>query len=389
MAPELLFFDGLRMLRDVLDHHGGAPSAIVDMENLLRDPDVRREFFQTLDRADWITPLREAGYFDSPPRAKGIQDTGVQYPIWPESKYLARMAKHVPSEVAAIFNSFETDNVSIIGDMLNAALAMPVKVAASLVPAVCQASESDLMWLYFKDASDLCVRLADGDEVPAAMTLAEALFTPKFEKVQEQPSRQDDYWYKEGLKKVVPALASQEPHEFLVKLCDWLRASVEAKRHVDPNTGSDYSNMWRPAIEEHEQNRDYDFAGVMVGFVRQGFEQAIGDEKMSLEEAIKILDHYPYLIFNRIRLHLINEFAKRNGALARRVIMDRDLFDDHEYKHEYAMLVGRRLGVLTSAERDTWFGWIDAGPDMSDFDEFVQQRQGREATDEDRQNFFF
>jgi hypothetical protein len=218
------------------------------------------------------------------------------------------------------------------------------------------------------------------------MTLAEALFTPKFEKAQGQPSRQDGYWYKDGLKKVVPALASRKPCEFLVKLCDWLKVSVEAKKRVDPNTGSDYSYMWRPAIEEHEQNWDYDFVGVMVGFVRQGFDQAIRDEKMPLEEAIEILARYQYRIFKRIRLHLINEFAEVNRALARRVIMDRNLFDDRQYKHEYAMLVGRRLGLLTPEERDTWFGWIDAGPDMSAFDEFMKQRLGREATDEDRQN---
>ena len=97
---------------------------------------------------------------------------------------------------------------------------------------------------------------------------------------------------------------------------------------------------------------------------------------MSLEEAIEIVDGYRHLIFKRIRLHLINEFAEGNGALARRVIMDRDLFDDYEYKHEYAMLVGRRLGLLTPEERDTWFGWIDAGPDMSDFDESMQAEGG-------------
>jgi hypothetical protein len=77
---------------------------------------------------------------------------------------------------------------------------------------------------------------------------------------------------------------------------------------------------------------------------------------MSLEEAVEIVDRYQYLIFKRIRLHLINEFAERNRALARRVLMDRDLFDDYEYKHEYAMLVGRRLSLLIPEERETWFG---------------------------------
>jgi hypothetical protein len=296
------------------------------------------------------------------------------------------MAAYVPDEVVSIFASIKTDNISIIGDVLDTALAMPAKVAVPLVPVVCRAAQGQTLWLHVRGASDLCVRLADGGEIPAAMTLAEVLFTPKFENGQEQLNRQAEYWYKDGLKKVVPALASREPREFLVKLCEWLKASVDAKKHVDSNSGSDYSYVWRPAIEEHEQNRDYDFAGAMVGFVRQGFEQSIRDGAMSLEEAVEIVDCYQYLIFKRIRLHLINEFAEGNRVLARRAIMDRDLFDDYQYKHEYAMLVEHRLGLLTPAERDTWFGWIEAGPDMSDFDDSMKQRLGREAIDEERQN---
>ena len=49
------------------------------------------------------------------------------------------------------------------------------------------------------------------------------------------------------------------------------------------------------------------------------------------------------------------------------------------------MLVGRRLDMLTPEERDTWFGWIDAGPDMSDFDESFKRSHDRDATDEDRE----
>ena len=62
---------------------------------------------------------------------------------------------------------------------------------------------------------------------------------------------------------------------FIPKLCDWLEAALNAKKNVDRDSGSDTSYIWRPAIEEHGQNRDYDFAGVMVGFVREGIEKAI------------------------------------------------------------------------------------------------------------------
>ena len=384
MPSEQRFYDKTDMVQRVLDRHNGSPQALVDLEDLLRDPDVRREFFSALDGTDWITPLREAGYFDHPPETSRSQDSGVQYPTWPESKYLARMASRAPSEVAAILDGLETDNPPVIGDMLAAALAMPVEVAVKLAPRIERAAQDGTLWIYFKDASDLCLRLAKDDQVDAALTLADALFTPRFEEGQEGPRGRDDYWYKDGLKKVVPVLAPQHPQVFSRKLCDWLKASVEAKEHVDLESGADGSYSWRPAIEEHGQNRDYDFAGAMVGFVRDGFETVVNGGQLSLDEALVIVERYAYLVFKRLRLHLINEFADQCEDLARRTILDHQLFDDYRFKHEYAMLVGRRLTLLTPEEKTTWFGWIDAGPDMSDFDESVKKGLISDATDEDR-----
>lgn len=334
---------------------------------LLSSPQHEAYFFSHLENPLWITPLAERDVFKYPPKAEHVKGGGVRFPPWPPSQYLARMAPHAPDEVAEIFAKMETDNASVIRDILDAALAMPANIAASLVPAVCQATKDKTLGIYFKDASDLCVRLAEGDELDAAMKLAEALFTPTFEKDRDVPGRRDEYWYKEGMKKAVPILARARAKEFLPKLCDWLKASVEAKEHVDQESDSDFSYMWRPAIEEHGQNRDYDLACVMVGFVREGFEQAINGKQLSLEEAIKIVERYRYVVFKRIRLHLIGEFSEQDPELACQTIMNQVLFEAYEYVHEYAMLVGRRLKLLSAQKQEEWFGWIDAGPKGEDY----------------------
>ena len=268
---------------------------------------------------------------------------GSQYVTWPASRYLARMVKHAPGEVAEIFAGVDTDNPSVVGDMLDAMVEMPAPVAKMLVPALCRAAQAGALWMRTQKAPELCVHLANGGEESAALALADALFTPKLEEDQEGSSRRDEHWYKDGLKKVVPALATRLASQFTPRLCDWLKAIVEVKEHDGLRFGSDYSNMWRPANEEHAQNLEYEFAGVIVGLVRQGFEQAVQHGQLTLIEALEILARYEYLVFRRMRVHLINEFADQKPELARQTMMDRDLFDDYKYKHEYAMLVGRRF----------------------------------------------
>jgi hypothetical protein len=332
----------------------------------------------------WIAPLRDGGIFSDPPPAVAPEDGYVQHAHWPASKFLAEMAPHAPSEVAAIFAGIETDNMWVANDMLNAALAMPPQTASTMVPAVCYALQQRMLSIHFKAANELCALLAEGGEVDHAMALADVLFTPRFRNGQGKPVVEDEYWYKEGLKTNAPALVHQRPHEFLAKMCGWLETLVESSGYVDKQKGWDGSSVWRPAVEEHAQNRDYDLACALVGFVRQGFEDAIRADTLSFSDSLGILDKYRYLIFKRIRLHLINEFAEKHPELARQAMMDRRLFDDHEYKHEYAMLVGRRLPLLTTEERQVWFAWVDAGPDMSDFDESIRRNLGRDATEADR-----
>jgi hypothetical protein len=269
--------------------------------------------------------------------------------------------------------------------MLDAANAMPPDDALTLVPAVCRAAQMGKLRIHFKDASDLCLRLIEGRQIDAASELADALFTPRFGDRDEGPGRRDEHWYKEGLQKVAPALSRAKGAAFLTVLCGWLSASVNSKKHVDTDTGADYSYSWRPAIEEHEQNHDFDFAGVLVGITRAAFEEAIRADAVTLGDALSMLQKQVLHVFVRMRIHLINEFADQTPALARQTMLDRGLFDDYRCKHEYAMLVGRRWDMLEPGENAIWLGWIDDGPDMSDYDESIKRNLGREATDEDRQ----
>lgn len=176
----------------------------------------------------------------------------------------------------------------------------------------------------------------------------------------------DEYWYKEGLASLIPPMVAACPAEFLKHLMQWLDASIFDEHH--PNAEHDWSEMWRPAIEEHSQNNSSGLPTILVGLVRDTCELAIKDHKLSLKQILDQIAQHRYLAYGRLTLHLANTFAEEDHALAAAKMLDQSLFDDYCYKHEYAMLVGSRFTILTPEQQQTWLGWVEHGPDLSNFE---------------------
>ena len=86
-------------------------------------------FFSKLSNPEWLKPLEEAELFSAPPPA--IEENSmISFPFWPESQYLARVAGQAPNEVWEVMRKLpETNNVRVLSDLTEAAIAMPVDVA--------------------------------------------------------------------------------------------------------------------------------------------------------------------------------------------------------------------------------------------------------------------
>jgi hypothetical protein len=327
---------------------------------LLSSPQHEEYFFARLENPQWIEPLAARDFFSHPPKVQIIEGMGVRFPRWAPSRYLARMAELAPAEVSKVLLKLDVDNPSVVGDFLDAALAMPVSFAVTLVPKVRTAANLGTLSIHFNEAAELCKKLAENSEADSAMTLAAEIFQPTRQLRRELSAQNDLFQYERGLKKVLAPLSLARPHEFLGMLTKWLEIAIKSKRHIRRGSDSDYSYLWRPAIEEHPQNRDYDFAGVLVGFAREGFEAGIRHESVTLKDALAILERYSFSVFTRLRLHLINEFAEQEPNLARETVMDRELIFDFDCKHEYGLLVNKRFGLLSPQQREEWLAWVDA-----------------------------
>jgi hypothetical protein len=353
---------------------------------LLSSPQHDSYFFARLQNPHWIAPLQEKNIFSHPPSAQRFSNGGVGYPIWPASRYLSRMAGSAPSEVATIFARLETDNASIVGDAITASLAMPVAYAALVSPLVARAARTNGLWLHLNEANELCVKLGNEGELAASLDLADALFSPRSEFGAASNRQRELYWYKQGLDVLVPLFTDKAVASFLPMMCDWLHAAIELTERYDADTGDDISCVWRPAIEEHEQNSDHQISSVLVGYARQAFEIAIRTNQMLLTDALQLVERYNFLVFRRLRVHLIGEFADQDTELFKRVALDRRYFEDHHFKHEYAILIGKRFEMLSDEEKNVWFEWIDRGPEMTNFDENFHSWHEREPTNQDRKD---
>lgn len=360
-TPFLSQYNDIARAIALVETHGQDVREIFpSIQSQLQDPDLRREFFRLLDSPVWIEPLKRAGFF-SCPQLLVDEGSGIRHPHWPPSEYLARIARAAPTDIAKTLALIETNNLSILRDIVTAANNMPIEIAATVLPMVCKAVRADQIGTIRPQATELCAAFATNGIENAAMMLADAMFDLQRTPGDLSGGSRHRYWYEEGLRKIVPLLTERQAEPFITRLCNWLGEAIEQdERHWGSPSRAVNSWLWRPAIEEHEQNRDYDFPSAMVGFVRQAFEQAIGDGHMTLESGLAIVATQPASVFRRLRIHLLNHFAERACDLVRmEVLSDRTMLDTPEYRHEYAMLVGKRFSMLSQEERARWLAWIE------------------------------
>jgi hypothetical protein len=144
---------------------------------LLAQREHHRHFFDLLENPEWLGPQEKKGFLKSPPPPIPDESRGaVAFPVWPESRYLARMSKLAPEKVAQILRTIpDTENLRVHDDLADAALAMPAELAAEFVPKVINWIQSPFHALLPEKLGALFSRLASSGEVDSALELAKAI----------------------------------------------------------------------------------------------------------------------------------------------------------------------------------------------------------------------
>lgn len=125
----------------------------------------------------------------------------------------------------------------------------------------------------------------------------------------------------------------------------------------------DGSVVWRPAIEDNAQNRDFGYREQLVVAIRD-----LGESMLRAGIPIEVLDSLllspRWIIFRRVWLHLIRMFPQSAGERVCQSLRISELADTDTW-HERALLLAEQFSNLPRSEQDAILGWMTTEPDLS------------------------
>ncbi len=396
---------GFYEMADRIDAIIARDNPAIDIEvvsELLKDQALRRYFFEKVSSVKWLGPFDKRGYFAHPTEPiRDDKEVPVEFPFWPEAVYLARVAAAVPSEVRDIVQQMpEIDNLTVRDQLIEVLLVLPPKVAATLIDKPMAWITTSRQYFLAEKVGELVVNFArsgdPGNSIKLARELLRIVPDPKTETKPDSgdrfgsilhPGPRMDLWqYENLLKQLIIPLAEVAGVDGMGVFADVLdEALTLSRRSPEEVKPHDSSYIWRPAIEEHPQNRVPGVESLLVTAVRDAAESLIRSGQVSTQTVVQSLERraQDWLVFQRIALHIVRIFADKVPSLVVERIANLSFLENVDTRHEYAVLLRERFKDLPTDQKNLILSAIDKGPDRKELaDSFNRFRQIEITADE-------
>src|SRR4051812_12389801 len=274
---------------------------VAKAKRLLTSPEELEFFFGRLTSAQWIQPLRDEGLTPDPPM-QIESDDGVLFPFWPVSRYLVRVADQAPAPAAdVLWAARESQNPRVWWDTVDALAKMPAEYSGRFVPLI-------KAWVHHPwrlglepSTAALTTHLIELGARDAAIDLAGDL--AHIVQPEAWPDDQpwiplDEYDFGEELPALAVELATFGPSG-LAPLVEALERFLLVERGGGERA-ADLSYLWRPAIENHEQNWGHDREGHLLTAIRDGFEALLRKPEEDVQRVVGSLLASDWPVIRRI-----------------------------------------------------------------------------------------
>lgn len=316
--------------------------------------------YDQLTSADWIPALREIGAFNEPPEPIE-RGEGVMFPGWAVSSYLVRVASQAPAAVAEVLRDIVGSlNPRVWWDIVRALVEMPAAYAVPFLPEIARWIHSPFRLGVDTDAAKLSQMLADDGLIGPAMDLLRSLAmlaAPTDWSVDQPWLPLDGYNFKSEIPPLVAALLPSTS-EVVSMLADELERAGNVSG--DDRRATNFSSIWRPAIEDHEQNWEHDDRlDTLVVVIRDSALRRISDHPDELQPIVEGLMARDARLLKRIAIHLLVERGDLDLDLVGSVLTNGHLFADTEFHHEFYRLAQTRFHELPVQQQQRYVELVD------------------------------
>jgi hypothetical protein len=328
---------------------------------------LKRAFFEGLKNPLWVGPLAKQGAFNDPPEPEVTEDGLIRDIYWPEIDYLVRAAPDAPEDVVDVLLKFgQSNNAWVRRGVFAIGSTIPADQAARLRPLITSWQSSGFGWRTDpRDLVGFSVNLLQGRQYDAGQLFLRLLFKPSGVKGRrKRGSGLEDYWYEEGLPKVVAVLGDDGLAHILPLLVDYERSSGHLTKE------SDLTYFWRDSIRSRAGSRN-DVEHVLIDAVR---DLAIKAMLVDASRAKDALLETRMLLGRKIALFSLGEAIQQVSVEDKRLeallAVASELLFGEESKHhscriDYAELA-RAVAQVSTESLEPLTQFIEAVPQVDD-----------------------
>lgn len=333
-------------------------------------------FFEHLNSPDWIEPMIELGIFSSPPEML-LRGNEVTLPIWPQSRYLIRMAPLDPKAVLHALRSIpETNNARIRDDMLRAILELPLEDEMEFIPRILLWLESPYRLSLPEETARLICKLAVGGRPSEAIEMARSLLgitvdpedledstnAPRFLRRQVR-AKFEVYEYERLLEMVLPDLIVNTKEACLALMLDF----VAILHGLTSESSSESAWLLKhPSIEQSEQTRDHDIEDFVINSCRDVAMQLVNLKLVSVDDLLGMFETRSGILFDRLAIHCVRTLSPRDSSYVAQFVTCTQYLFSIGCLHEYWHLIHDRFRELSVLDQDKFFDAVSTGPKVED-----------------------
>ena len=427
------YYTGFDEIREFVDEENQGTQALDEARiehalSLIGRNQFYRYFFENLTNSEWLEPLKSREFFKDPPQSEEV-DNSRTYRKWSPCIYLKAISGQLPKEVLDVIQDYDTDNILVIQDCLQALSKMPVDVAVQATSLIVRLVSKDAYreWHYVgSETAKLMVSFVESRYVDEAYRIAERLVAAEpnedesWVRWNDLKGRYDPEEYNELIFEYYSALWQQDPIRAGALLIDLLYDCIkkvaelrmkeevpeaisqklgeifgedreEETDEVKTNDPTQQSYIPIPDLAKAEEKRP-GIGEVLVSGIRTIGEFLIesGSEER-LDQYLDYLREKDRAIFLRIELYLLASanFTAQRKERAQAILLEPEEYNLLNTEKEYQVLLHDKWNEIDQNVRDNFVQWAlkQTIHNREDFDSRFEKVNSRKPSDEDIEQY--